>query len=110
MVGWLPKDKSDFVDDQGRPAALWHVVYDEVHRFDTDQAVSNDLYRLDQEREMGEEDLEQHEVQEGVDCLRQHRAQPTIRSWHRELAVPGLCHYLPTGSGLWRRSVTADNC
>ena len=28
VVAWLPADRSDFVDTAGRPAPLWHVVYE----------------------------------------------------------------------------------
>ena len=31
VVGWLPAEQSDFVDERtNRPAALWHVEYVEV--------------------------------------------------------------------------------
>ena len=48
VIGWLPKDESDFLDGEGRPAALYRVRY-----------VSGDL--------AGDiEDLEEHEVRASV--------------------------------------------
>ena len=29
IEGWLPKEESDFVDERGQPAALWHIEYDD---------------------------------------------------------------------------------
>jgi len=49
IVGWLPKEESDFVDEQGRAAALWHIVYDD--------------------HKIGEEDLEEYEVVESLALL-----------------------------------------
>ena len=48
VIGWLPKEESDFLDDEGRPAALYRIRY-----------VSGDL--------AGDiEDLEEHEVRASV--------------------------------------------
>ena len=30
ITGWLSASESDFVNDDGKPAALWHVVFDDV--------------------------------------------------------------------------------
>jgi hypothetical protein len=46
IMGWLSAEESDFTDDNGQPAALWHVVFDDVT--------------------LGEEDLEEHEVKAAV--------------------------------------------
>ena len=46
ITGWLSAAESDFVNDDGTPAALWHVVFDDVA--------------------LGEEDLEEHEVKAAV--------------------------------------------
>ena len=46
ITGWLSADESDFVNEQGNPAALWHVVFDDAS--------------------LGEEDLEEHEVKAAV--------------------------------------------
>ena len=29
IEGWLPKEESDFIDERGQPAALWHIEYDD---------------------------------------------------------------------------------
>ena len=29
IEGWLPREESDFVDECGQPAALWHIEYDD---------------------------------------------------------------------------------
>ena len=48
VIGWLPKEESDFLDDEGKPAALYRIRY-----------VSGDL--------AGDiEDLEEHEVRASV--------------------------------------------
>jgi hypothetical protein len=46
ITGWLSADESDFTNDQGEAAELWHVVFDDTA--------------------LGEEDLEEHEVKEAV--------------------------------------------
>ena len=46
IKGWLSSDESDFVNERGEPAALWHVVFDD--------------------QSLGEEDLEEHEVKAAV--------------------------------------------
>ncbi|KAJ1495685.1 hypothetical protein T484DRAFT_1761654, partial [Baffinella frigidus] len=43
VVGWLPATHTSFVDARGRPAALWRITYDD--------------------KTIGTEDLEQHEIQ-----------------------------------------------
>ena len=48
-MGWLPADRSDFVDRAGRPAPLWHVVYGGGGALDGDG-----------------EDLEEFELEESV--------------------------------------------
>ena len=48
VVGWLPADKADFVNDAGTPAALWRVRY-----------TAGDLAG-------DEEDLEECEVKEAI--------------------------------------------
>jgi hypothetical protein len=49
IVGWLSKEKSDFFEESGKPAALWRLMYDNVL--------------------LGEEDLEEHEVLEAIDLM-----------------------------------------
>ena len=46
VVGWLSADESDFTNEKGEPAGLWHVVFDDAA--------------------LGEEDLEEHEVKAAV--------------------------------------------
>ena len=46
ITGWLSREESDFLNDQGEAAALWHVVFDDAA--------------------LGEEDLEEHEVKAAV--------------------------------------------
>lgn len=48
VVGWLPKEESDFLDDRGRPAALYRIRY-------VDGNLAGDV-----------EDLEEHEVRASV--------------------------------------------
>ena len=49
IAGWLSKEKSNFFAKPGKPAALWHLMYDNVM--------------------LGEEDLEEHEVLEAIDLM-----------------------------------------
>ena len=46
ITGWLSSEESDFLNDQGEAAALWHIVFDDAA--------------------LGEEDLEEHEVKAAV--------------------------------------------
>ena len=46
IMGWLSPEESDFTDEKGNPAALWHVIFDDAA--------------------LGEEDLEEHEVKAAV--------------------------------------------
>jgi len=49
IVGWLPKEESDFLDEAGQPAPLWHIVYENT--------------------QIGEEDLEEYEVKESLELF-----------------------------------------
>jgi hypothetical protein len=55
VVGWLPAADSNFVDDAGQPAALWHIRFSDAR--------------------IGEEDLEEAEVQEALEHFERWRAQ-----------------------------------
>ena len=52
VVGWMPPEVADFLDDRGRPAALWRV------RYLAGSALAGD-----------NEDLELHEVLEAAAAL-----------------------------------------
>ena len=63
IKGWLPADVSDFYEDPDtklKPAALWRCVYDDVRA--------------------GEEDLEEHEVLEGIAAFKKHQSQKRNKS------------------------------
>ena len=38
IVGWLPKEESDFKSEQtGEPAALWHILWDDGQEEDLEE-------------------------------------------------------------------------
>ena len=70
VVGWLPAEQSDFVDERtNRPAALWHVEYVEV---------CENLCRCPP-ADMGAEDLEEDEVAEAAAAFTSEHDPP---SWY----------------------------
>lgn len=71
IVGWLPCEQADFVSETtGLPAALWRVRYDEV---------VEEVIRLPPSGR-DEEDLERHEVEEGLQSYVEEDDDP---SWYK---------------------------
>lgn len=79
VIGWLPPDQSDFVNNDGQPAALWRLHFDEMFEPDKD---SEDWTRQDPSI-LGFEDLEEHEVLQGIALFR-NCSSIYIRSWYGE--------------------------
>ena len=70
IVGWLPASQSEFVNERTkRPAALWHVVFEEIC----------EVHRRYPPSAMGEEDLEEHEVKEAALAFNEEK---DPRSWY----------------------------
>ncbi|KAJ1494484.1 hypothetical protein T484DRAFT_1877666, partial [Baffinella frigidus] len=67
ITGWLPKDISDYVSETlVGPAAIYHMVYDEAVSETLEEPAA--LYHMVyDEAAVGEEDLEEFEVQDGIE-------------------------------------------
>ena len=73
IVGWLSASQSDFVNERTkRPAALWHVVFDEVCEKHNRYSPSA----------MGEEDLEENEIKEAVASFSNEKDSPAWYLFH----------------------------